>query len=88
MIKFKKPINLNGSELLAELNEAGIFIVEPPVLDGNNDLWLEIKDADKTKTATIVENHDGQIVAQEPTIEQKLISLGLSVDDLKAALGL
>jgi hypothetical protein len=88
MIKFEKPVNLNGSELLAELNAAGISITEAPVLDGNNDLWLKISNTDKAKAATIVAAHNGQTVAPEPNIEQRLAMVGLSIDDLKAALGL
>jgi len=88
MIKFTKPTNLNGAELLAELNSGGVAITEPPVLDGSGVLWLDIAEADKAKATPIVAAHNGTIVAPEPTLEKKLASVGLSVDDLKAALGL
>jgi hypothetical protein len=88
MIKFNKPENLNGTELLAELNAAQVSITKPPSVDGNNELWLDIKSADKAKAEAIVAAHNGTTVAPEPTIEQKLARVGLSVDDLKAALGL
>ena len=88
MIQFTKPENLNGAELLAELNAGGIVITEPPSIDGNGNLWLDISEADKAKATPVVAAHNGTTVAPEPTIEDKLASVGLSVDDLKSALGL
>ena len=86
MIKFDKPQNLNGAELLIELNAAGLAISEPPFLNGNGDLFLEIAESDAKKAAPIVAAHNGTIVAPEPTIADKLASVGLSIDELKAAL--
>lgn len=88
MIKFDKPINLNGTELLAELNSVGIAINEPPTVDGNGDLWLEISANDETAATPIIAAHNGTTVAPALTVEQKLQSVGLNVDDLKSALGL
>ena len=88
MIKFNKPVNLNGTELLAELNAAGVLIKQSPTVDGNDNLWLEIADEDKIKAQTVVNAHNGTTVAPEPTIADKLASIGLSLDDLKDALGL
>jgi hypothetical protein len=91
MISFKKPTNLNGGELRQELNSAGIAIsdeMNAVVLDENQNLLLDIAEADKDKVTLIVAAHNGTIVAPEPTIAQKLESVGLSLDDLKAALGL
>jgi len=88
MIKFNKPINLNGAELLQELNNAGVVISRPPLIDGNGDFWLDVSEEDKTVTASIVEAHNGTTVAQEPTIQDKLVAAGLTVDELKQALGL
>jgi hypothetical protein len=88
MIKFNKPVNLNGTELLAELNAAGVLIEQSPTVDGNDNLWLEIADEDKIKAQTVVNAHNGTTVAPEPTIADKLASIGLSIDDLKGALGL
>ena len=87
MIQFTKPTNLNGAELLAELNAGGVAITEPPVLDGLGILWLDIKNTDEAKAKPIVAAHNGTIVAPEPTIADKLASVGLSIEDLKAALG-
>ena len=88
MIQFTKPTNLNGVELLNELKAGSVVITELPMLDGNGDFWLDITEADKTKTTPIVAAHNGTLVAPEPTIQAKLTSVGLSVSDLKEALGL
>ncbi len=91
MIQFDKPTNLNGAELLAELAAVGITLqnkTEAPVIDGNGNFWLDIKTADEAKAAAVVTAHNGTIVAPELTIADKLASVGLSVPDLKAALGL
>jgi hypothetical protein len=86
MIEFPKPKNLNGTELLAELNAGGIFITQSPMLDGNENLLLDVSEADKAKAQAIIAAHNGTVIAPAATIEQKLASVGLSVDDLKAAL--
>lgn len=90
MIKYTKPINLNGSQLRQELKNAGVIILDlaESVVVENDDLWLDIKEADKSAAAAVVAAHKGTTVAPEPTIEDKLASVGLSVDDLKTALGL
>jgi len=91
VIKFTKPTNLNGSELLAELAAVGIILddkTQLPVIDGNGDFWLDVKPADKAKAEAVVAAHNGTTVAPQPTIEDKLSSVGLSLFDLKAALGL
>lgn len=88
MIKFNKPENLNGTELLVELNAGKVKITEPPLIDGNNDLWLEIDAKDETKAKSIVAAHNGTTIAAEPTVAEKLASVGLNLDDLKIALGL
>jgi hypothetical protein len=49
MIQFTTPENLNGAELVKELNDNGIEVTGKPFLDGNNDLWLDINESDKTK---------------------------------------
>ncbi len=87
MIQFTKPQNLNGAELLAELNDAGLLITNSPMIDGSGNFWLDIAESDKAKATPIVAAHNGTIVAPEPTIEDKLASVGLSIDELKVALG-
>jgi hypothetical protein len=88
MIKFDRPQNLNGAELLNELTKANIDVIGLPVVDGNNNFWLDIAETDKAKANPIVAAHNGTMIPPEPTIEDKLASVGLSVSDLKAALGL
>ena len=88
MIQFTKPENLNGAELLKQLQDGGVTISNPPTIDGNDALCLDIDSKDKAKATAIVAAHNGTIVAPEPTINDKLASVGLSIDDLKVALGL
>ena len=91
MIKFTRPTNLNGTELRQELNSAGIAISDEHFavsLDSNDNLWLDIDSKDEAKAKPIVAAHNGTIVAPEPTVADKLASVGLNLDDLKVALGL
>ena len=91
MIKFNKPANLNGAELLDELVAVGIVLdltTQAPLIDGNGDLWLDVKSADEAKAELVVVAHNGTTIAPEPTVEQKLASVGLNLTDLKTALGL
>lgn len=90
MIQFQKPVNLNGDELLDELLAVGIVLdkwKQAPSIDGNGDLWLEIAASNKTKAASVIAAHNGTIVAPQPTLAQKLEAVGLSIDELKVALG-
>lgn len=88
MIKFKTPVNLNGTELVKELTDAGIISTDLPFQDGNGDLWLAIDAADETAAKAIVAAHNGTTLVPELTVEDKLASVGLNLNDLKAALGL
>jgi hypothetical protein len=91
MIKFDKPQNLNGLELLNELAAVGIVLdkmEQAPVVESDGSMWLDINTADKAKAATVVAAHNGTTVAPETTIEDKLASVGLNLVDLKSALGL
>jgi hypothetical protein len=90
MATFTTPTNLNGTELRAELNAAGVKISDSynAVIVSGDDLILDIADKDKAKAEPIVAAHNGTTVAPEPTIQDKLASVGLSIDDLKAALGI
>jgi hypothetical protein len=91
MITFNKPLSLNGEQLRKELNDAGIVISdnsEAVSIDENDLLVLDIKDTDKIKAEAIVAAHNGTQTPREFTVNEKLASVGLSLDDLKAALGL
>jgi hypothetical protein len=84
MTTYPKPENLNGAELIAELAATGIEVNR--VQDnGDNTITLETTD---NKAEAVVANHNGTTVAHELTVAEKLQSVGLSVDDLKAALGI
>jgi sulfur carrier protein ThiS len=89
MIKFDKPINLNGTEILAELNAANIKITEPPTVDGNNDLWLNIHSKDEIKAKPIVAAHNGTIVPPDKTAARQAIldRLGITADEAAILLG-
>ena len=88
MIKFNKPTNLNGAELIAELKSVGVVVEGYPEIDGNGDLWLNINAADENIANQIVAVHNGNIIPREPTVQDKLAFVGLSIDDLKQVLGL
>lgn len=88
-MEFDKPINLNGSELRIELVAAGCKIDDKPesVMVIGNKLILDVS-GDKEIIESVVANHNGTIVAKELTIEEKLSSVGLNLNDLKNALGI
>lgn len=88
MIQFAKPQNLNGSQLVDELKTAGIEIVDFPVLDSDDNMFLNIDSKHEAKALKIVEKHNGNTISREASIDEKLESVGLSVNDLKVALGL
>ena len=89
MIKFNRPTNLNGTELLNELNNGKVKITEPPTLDGNGDLWLNIDPKDQAKAKSIVDAHNGTVVAPDLTSTRQAIfdRLGLTADEAKLLLG-
>jgi hypothetical protein len=89
MISFDKPNDLNGLQLCDELEIAGITINRDtsPAIHGDNPniLWLDINPADTQKAQDVLNAHIPQ-PAPEPTIADKLASVGLSLDELKAAI--
>jgi hypothetical protein len=85
MAIFTKPQNLNGAELMQELAKAGLTVAEiVDLADGT--IEFDVKETAKAKA--IVDKHNGTILAPELTVEQKLHSVGLNINDLKLALGL
>jgi hypothetical protein len=84
MTTYPKPKNLNGMELIAELAAVGIDLTR---IQDNGDETISLE-TDDAKAESIVAKHNGTIVASEPTIDQKLQSVGLSLNDLKSALGI
>jgi hypothetical protein len=84
MIKVNKLINLeqldkelNGKGLVASVDEQ-LKVIAVGLAEGNSATHEELQAA--------INNHVA--VFTEPTIEEKLASVGVSFDDLKAALGL
>ena len=84
MATFTKPENLNGAELKQEL--AAVKIIVDSVKD-NLDGTITFETDEESKAAEVVSQHNGTTIAPELSTEQKLASVGLSLDDLKAALG-
>jgi hypothetical protein len=88
MIRFDKPNNFEGVQFCEELEATGVSINKDtsPLIDGNGDFWLDIDPADTQKAQDVLNNHIPK-PRPEPTIETKLASVGLSLDELRAALG-
>lgn len=85
MIKVNKPINLaqldlelNGKGLVSK-NAEDMTILEVGLAEGNDATLVELEAAIKAHKA---------LQEPEPTVEDKLASVGLNLNDLKAALGL
>jgi hypothetical protein len=83
MKTFTKPSNLNGEELMAELAAVGIIVEE--IRDNGEGLISFITD-DEELAASIVAKHNGNQIPPEPTVEDKLASVGLNLEDLRAAI--
>ena len=73
------PAKLNGSQLQAELGCDEVYIRGDKLVIGG--------DLTEAEAAAGLAAHTPAAII-EPTIEQKLASVGLSVADLKTALGL
>ena len=91
MMQFTKPTNLNGEELRQELNSAGIAIsddIEAVSLDDENNLWIDIAEADKAKATPIVAAHNGTTVAPDTSAAKAalLAKLGITADEAKLLL--
>lgn len=68
MISFTKPDKLDGEKLVAELIAGDVaidyddllpFNKKCPKIDENGILWLAIKESDRQKTQTILNDHLG-----------------------------
>jgi len=88
MIKFTKPLELNGEQLINELNAANIKTTQIPFLDDNNNLWLDIDEKDKLKAETVVNAHIGidQAEAKETAKAVLLAKLGITAEEAKLLL--
>ena len=83
MKNFTRPENLNGTELIAELQAVEITVKR--IVD-NSDGTISFETDDEIKASSVVAAHNGTTVALEPTIADKLASVGLSLDELKSAI--
>ena len=87
MIKFKKPNQLNGSQLRKELLNAGVTIMDEftsVVVDGNDELWLDIVATDESTAATVVESHVGIDETIAKAAERAAILDRLGISDAEA----
>lgn len=82
---FTKPQNLNGTELMAELAAVGVMVDKIfDFADGT----IGFETDNESVAAVVVSAHNGNTIPKEPTVTEKLASVGLNLDDLKEALGL
>ena len=90
MQTFNIPANLNGAELRDELRAAGVTIADFPIGIRCDEafIYLDISEEDSVKAAPVVAAHNGTTVLPEPTPADKLAAAGLTVDELKAVLGI
>jgi hypothetical protein len=89
MLSFNKPNSLNGEQLRKELRSAGVAISDEndAVRDSADGyIHLDIATKDKSLALEVVANHVGVDVVKVPTLVEKLASVGISLDELKAAL--
>ena len=75
MKNFTRPENLNGTELIAELQAVEITVKR--IVD-NSDGTISFETDDEIKSSSVVAAHNGTNVAPEPNIADKLASVGLS----------
>lgn len=88
---FNKPESLNGATLIKELAAVGVNVSQI-IVDGNNNLDLDVNAKDKEKVENVLSSHDGSdIIPDEVLLKKsainKLIDLGLTEDEAKAFLG-
>ena len=77
--KFIKPAELNGDQLAIEINASNLYIIEDTLVIESDLTEKQVTDLVKAHKPT---------PKPEPTVAEKLLQVGLSVDDLKKALGL
>jgi hypothetical protein len=88
-MEFNMPKNLHAGQLREELKSFGITFLDSEeviLVDTATTMQIEISESDKAKATEIIKKHIGVNVPM--TIEQKLASLGLNLNDLKDALTL
>ena len=91
MIKFDRPINLNGAELRDELRAAQIIVTDDTNFlqdDGQGNLFIGISASYKDKAAEVVAAHNGTTVAPDRSADKAalLAKLGITADEAKLLL--
>jgi hypothetical protein len=76
IFEYPMPADVNGEQLKNELKAESVYQIE-------NTLYI-VGDLSKETIDKALAAH----MPTEPTVTEKLASVGLSIDDLKAALGL
>ena len=89
MHTFPMPAQLNGEQLISELNTAGVIVEGLPEDWADGLLRLDIKETDNAKTSEIVAKHmaiDSQITkaAEKAAL---LAKLGITEDEARLLLG-
>lgn len=77
--QFTLPTAINGDQLKNELNAEDVYVV--------GDALFVVGNFTKSDAESIINAHK-PIAPKQPTLQEKLASVGLSIDDLKQALGL
>lgn len=85
MKQFTRPQNLNAAQLMEELAAVDLIVTK---IEDRVDGFIYFDVDDEVKAASIVDTHIGQDSVQVLSLEEKLASVGLSLDDLKKGLGL
>lgn len=84
---FNKPQNLNAGQLRDELKAAGIAFLDKEeviLVDSETTLQIDLAEDDKDAATKIIAKHVG--VDKPLSLGDKLASIGLNIDELKAAL--
>jgi len=92
MIKIEIADVFNGKQLIQEMQEAGVILYEnlagitAVVKEANGEIFIPTSEEFAELAQQVATNHVA--VFQEDTVMDRLASVGLSIDDLKSALGL
>ena len=92
MIKIQIADVFNGKQLIQEMQEAGVILYEnlagitTVVKESNGEIFIPTSEEFAELAQQVATNHVA--VFQEDTVMDRLASVGLSIDDLKSALGL
>jgi hypothetical protein len=92
MIQFNMPENLNGKELVEELEAAGVSVVpdekniKAPVIKGDGTFWLDISSEDEVKATPIIAAHNGTTIAPDNSAAKAALLERLGITEEEARL--